>query len=69
VRVVDTHRYGTGHVVLRTHVETSQTELVLVPADGTEALWLTRTPNRREEPPATGEPELVLVPTDGGRCG
>lgn len=43
LNVVDAHRQGTGHVELRTRVETSQTELVLVPTDGTEPLWLART--------------------------
>jgi hypothetical protein len=33
----------TGHLELRTHIETAETELVLVPTDGTEPLWLTRT--------------------------
>ena len=41
VRVVDAHRHGTGHVELRTRLETTETELV--PTDGTEPLWLTRT--------------------------
>jgi hypothetical protein len=36
-------RNGTGKVELRTRVESNETELVLVPADGTELLWLTRT--------------------------
>lgn len=34
---------GTGYVELRTRIETGQTELVLVPTDGSEALWLART--------------------------
>jgi hypothetical protein len=33
---------GTGYVELRTRIETGQTELVLVPADGSEPLWLAR---------------------------
>lgn len=33
----------TGVLELRTRIETAETELVLVPADGTEPLWLTRT--------------------------
>ena len=33
---------GTGHVELRTRIDGGQVELVLVPADGSEALWLTR---------------------------
>ena len=41
--LVDAHRHGTGHVELRTRLETTETELVLVPTDGTEPLWLTRT--------------------------
>ncbi len=36
---------GTGYVELRTRVETGQTELVLVPTDGSEPLWLARTPS------------------------
>ena len=42
-RVFDAVRNGTGHVELRTRIDTAQTELVLVPTDGTEPLWLTRT--------------------------
>jgi hypothetical protein len=34
---------STGHLELRTRIETAETELVLVPTDGTEPLWLTRT--------------------------
>ena len=34
---------GTGKVELRTRVESNETELVLVPTDGSEALWLART--------------------------
>jgi len=33
---------GTGHVELRTRIESGQTVLVLVPKDGSETLWLTR---------------------------
>ena len=33
---------GTGHVQLRTRIDGGEAELVLVPADGTEPLWLTR---------------------------
>jgi hypothetical protein len=33
----------TGFLELRTRIETAETELVLVPVDGTEPLWLTRT--------------------------
>jgi hypothetical protein len=36
-------RNGTGKVELRTRVESNETELVLVPTDGTEPLWLART--------------------------
>ena len=32
-----------GHLELRTRIETAETELVLVPTDGTEPLWLART--------------------------
>jgi hypothetical protein len=42
-RVNDAIRNGTAHIELRTRLDTSQTELVLVPTDGTEPLWLTRT--------------------------
>jgi hypothetical protein len=41
-RVFDAVRNGTGKVELRTRVEASETELVLVPVDGTEPLWVTR---------------------------
>jgi hypothetical protein len=34
---------GAGHVELRTRISTGETEFVLVPADGSEPLWLTRT--------------------------
>jgi hypothetical protein len=34
---------GTGYVGLRTRIETGATELALVPADGSEPLWLART--------------------------
>lgn len=34
---------GTGFTELRTRIETGETELVLIPIDGTEPLWLTRT--------------------------
>jgi hypothetical protein len=43
-RVFDAVRNGTGKVELRTRVESNETELVLVPTDGSEALWLARTP-------------------------
>jgi hypothetical protein len=33
---------GSGFAELRTRIETGQTELVLVPSDGSEPLWLTR---------------------------
>jgi hypothetical protein len=33
----------TGFLELRTRIETGETEVVLVPADETEPLWLTRT--------------------------
>lgn len=36
------HRNGTGYIELRSRLDTSQTELVLVPIDGTEPLWLTQ---------------------------
>jgi hypothetical protein len=35
---------GTGYVELRTRIEIGQTELVLVPVDGSEPLWIARTP-------------------------
>lgn len=43
-RTLDAVRNGTGKVELRTRVESNETEFVLVPADGTEPLWLARTP-------------------------
>jgi len=42
-RVMDAVRNGTGKIELRTRVESNETELVLVPTDGSEPLWLTRT--------------------------
>ena len=42
-RVFDAVRNGTGRVELRTHIESPETELVLVPTDGTVPLWLMRT--------------------------
>ena len=42
-RTLDAVRNGTGKVELRTRVESNETEPVLVPANGTERLWLTRT--------------------------
>jgi hypothetical protein len=42
-RVFDAVRNQTCHVELRTRIDEAKTELVLVPADGTEPLWLTRT--------------------------
>ena len=35
---------GSGHVELRVRLDTNTTELVLVPTDGSEPLWLARTP-------------------------
>lgn len=43
-RTLDTVRNRTGKVELRTRVESNETELVLVPVDGSEPLWLARTP-------------------------
>jgi hypothetical protein len=43
-RALDAVRNGTGKVELRTRVESNETELVLVPVDGSEALWLARMP-------------------------
>ena len=37
-------RHGTGRVEVRTRVESNETELVLVPTDGSQPLWLARTP-------------------------
>ena len=42
-RTLDAVRNGTGKVELRTRVESNETELVLVPVDGSEVLWLART--------------------------
>jgi hypothetical protein len=42
-RVMDATRTGAGCVELRTRVKTNETELVLVPVDGSEPLWLART--------------------------
>jgi hypothetical protein len=43
-RTLDAVRNGTGKVELRTRAESNETELVLVPTDGSEPLWLARTP-------------------------
>jgi len=45
-RVMDAVRNGTGKVELRTRAESNETELMLVSADGSEALWLARTGQR-----------------------
>ena len=42
-RTFDAVHNGTGKVELRTRVESNETELVLVPVDGSEVLWLART--------------------------
>jgi hypothetical protein len=42
-RAFDAVRNCTGKVELRTRVESNETELVLVPADGGAPLWLART--------------------------
>lgn len=42
-RVMDAVRNGTGKVELRTRVESNETELVIVPMDGGDPMWLTRT--------------------------
>lgn len=41
-RALDAVRNGTGVVELRTRVESNETELVLVPTDGSEPPWLAR---------------------------
>jgi hypothetical protein len=41
-RVHQAVHHGTGHVELRTRIETGQVELVLVPMGGSESLWLAR---------------------------
>ena len=41
-RTLDAVRNGTGMVELRTRVESNETELVLVPTDGSEPLWLAK---------------------------
>ena len=45
-RTLDAVRNGTGKVELRTRVESKESELVRVPVDGTEPLWLARTPTQ-----------------------
>jgi hypothetical protein len=42
-RVLDAIRDETGVLELRTRIAGPSTELVLVPTDGSEPLWLTRT--------------------------
>jgi hypothetical protein len=41
-RTLDAVRKSTGKVELRTRVESNETELVLVPTNGPEVLWLAR---------------------------
>jgi len=41
-RTLDAVRNGTGKVELRTCVQSKETELVLVPTDGSEPLWLAK---------------------------
>ena len=41
-RVHEAIHCGSGFAELRTRIETGHTELVLVPRDGSEPLWLTR---------------------------
>jgi hypothetical protein len=41
-RVAEAISNETGYIGLRARLDTSQTELVLVPSDGSEPLWLTR---------------------------
>jgi hypothetical protein len=43
-RTLNAVHNGTGKIELRTRVESNETELVLVPTDGSEPLWLARTP-------------------------
>ena len=45
-RTLDAVRNGTGKVEVRTRVESNETELVLVPMDGSEPLWLARVGSR-----------------------
>jgi hypothetical protein len=40
---------GTGHVELRTRIDPGEVELLLVPADGSDALWLTRMAERGDD--------------------
>lgn len=42
-RVYEAVSSSGGFAELRTRIDTGQTELVLVPRDGSEPLWLTRT--------------------------
>jgi hypothetical protein len=46
-RTLDAMRNGTGKVELRRRVESNETKLVLVPADGSEALWHAIAPSQR----------------------
>jgi hypothetical protein len=43
-RTLDSVRNGTGKVELRTRVESNETELVLVPTDGSKPLSIASTP-------------------------
>jgi hypothetical protein len=42
-RIIDALESGTGKIELRTRVEWNETELVLVPVDGSDPSWLART--------------------------
>lgn len=42
-RVHQANHDRTGYVELRTRIETAQIELMVVPIDGSEPLWLART--------------------------
>jgi hypothetical protein len=48
-RVHEAIQCGSGFAELRTRAETGQTELVLVPRDGSEPLWLTRMNGERAD--------------------
>ena len=48
LRLNDAISSGTGHVELRTRIDAGLVELVLVPGDESEPLWLTRMAQQRE---------------------
>jgi hypothetical protein len=59
-RVHEAIKRGGGFTELRTRIETGQTELVLVPRDGSEPLWLTRMDGGEYRPQSTEDNRIVV---------